>query len=366
VLAIYRALEAREPLALLHAKQATGEIERQRDLVAGAHVASATAFVLFTSGSTGVPRGVALSRAAISAAAEASAARLGWRDDDRWLCCLPLAHAGGLSIVVRCLVARKPVVFLDGDFDVERVAALIAERRATLASFVPAQLAALLDRGVAPGALRAVLLGGAAAAPALVERAITAGWPVLPTYGLTETFGQIATARDIGGELVVLPGVSISTAGVRDEVAPLRVRGPMLATSYLDGAPIAPELVTADLGTVDGDIVRIIGRRDDVIITGGENVHPAEVEAVLAATPGVRGACVFGVPDARWGSVVAAVIATDARFDSREALGRWHTVLAAHARPRRLATIDALPLLATGKPDRRAIATLPTIAIDYR
>jgi len=193
----------------------------------------------------------------------------------------------------------------------------------------------------------------------LVARAVAAGWPVLPTYGLTETFGQVATAREIGGAPVVMPDVQLTC----DET--IRIRGPMLATAYLDGAPIAPELVTADLGTLAGDVLHVTGRRDDVIISGGENVHPAEVEAVLAATPGVRTACVFGVPDTRWGHIVGAAIATDAAFDAVAAFARWHASLAVHARPRRLASLAELPRLATGKLDRRTIAALPTLAIDY-
>jgi o-succinylbenzoate---CoA ligase len=360
VLAIYRALETAQPLALLHPRLTGDELDRQRAAVRAAELARDRAFVLFTSGSTGRARGVVLSRDAILAAAHASAARLGWRDDDRWLLCLPLAHAGGLSIVVRCLVARVPIVLLEGDFEPARVHALVRDHRATLASLVPAQLSALVTGGThAPEHLRAVLLGGAAAAPALVASAVGAHWPVLPTYGLTETFGQIATATSPGGPPIVLPGVTIIAGET------LRVRGPMLATAYLDGTAIAPELVTADLGTIDGEVLHVLGRRDDVIVTGGEKVHPLEIEAVLAATPGVRAACVFGLPDPRWGHVVAAALATDAGFSNAAALASWHATLPAHARPRRLAIVPSLPLLASGKLDRRTIAALSTVAVVY-
>jgi o-succinylbenzoate---CoA ligase len=356
ILAVHAALEARRPLGLVHAKLAPAEQARQ--LAAMTAVPDDTAFVLFTSGSTGAARGVVLSRAAITAAADASAARLGWRDDDRWLSCLPMAHAGGLSIVVRCLAARRPVVLHEGDFDAAAVAALAHGARATLASLVPVQLAALVRHG--HHALRAVVVGGAAAAPSLVADAVARGWPILPSYGLTETFGQIATAREPGGPPVALPGVEIRARET------LCIRGPMLATCYLDGTPIAPELVTADLGTVDADgTVRILGRRDDVIVTGGEKVHPLEIEAVLAETPGVRAACAFAVPDARWGHVVGAAIATDGGFDQVAALARWRAALPVHARPRRLVALAQLPLLASGKLDRRAIASLPTLSVEY-
>jgi O-succinylbenzoic acid--CoA ligase len=359
ILAIYSALEAQRPLALIHAKQSADVRGEQQRAFAAAQVPADTAFVLFTSGTTGTSRGVVLSRSAIVAAAAASEARFGWRDDDRWLLALPMAHAGGLSIVVRCLIARKPIVLHDGDFDPASVADLIALARPTLASLVPAQLTELFTTPA--GDLRAVILGGAAAMPALVDAAVAAGWPVHPSYGLTETFGQIATATRAGGPLVVLPGVEISV------VDTLTIRAPQLATSYLGGPAIAPELVTSDLGELDGDgTLRVLGRRDDMINTGGEKVHPLDVERVLTATPGVRAACAFGVADERFGRVVAAVIVGDEHFDRASALEYWREALPSFARPRWLARVDNLPLLPSGKLDRRAIAALPVEVVAYR
>jgi len=354
--AIRAAFAERRVLALVHAKATPAEQARQRALLAVAHFEADDAVVLFTSGSTGPSRGVVLSRAALIANAEASAAHLGWRDDDRWLACLPLAHAGGLSIAIRCLVANRPIVLGE----------LADIARATIASLVPAQLAQLLDDPSwrPPPQLRAVLLGGAAAPPALVEAALARGVPVLPTYGLTETFGQVATARVPGGRPVPLPGVEI-VGGTPSAPAPIRIRGPMLATRYLDGTPIAPELVTADIGFVaDGELF-VLGRADDVIISGGENVHPAQIEAVLAATPGVRAAAAFGIADARWGQVVGAALAVAPTFDRATALARWHAQLPPHARPRRLALLDDLPKLPSGKLDRRAVSAVATAPVDY-
>jgi acyl-CoA synthetase (AMP-forming)/AMP-acid ligase II len=230
ILRIYGALEAERPVALLHAKLPFAEQARQRTAVETAALPAGTAFVLFTSGSTGPARGVVLSRNAIIAAALASEARLGWRPDDAWLLALSLAHAGGLAIVVRGLIARKPIVLVQRDSDL----ALMLPR-ATLASFVPAQLAALVDAPPPPG-LRAVLLGGAAASPTLLDKA--RAWPVLTSYGLTETFGQIATAREPGGPLTLLPGVEVTCGDT------IEIRAPQLATQYLDGAPIAPVAAT--------------------------------------------------------------------------------------------------------------------------
>jgi O-succinylbenzoic acid--CoA ligase len=369
VLAIHAALAAHRPIALLHHRLAAGEAERQRALIVHAELSAGAAAVLFTSGSTGAARGVVLSRAALLAAANASAHHLGWRDDDRWLLALSLAHAGGLSIVIRCLAARRPVVLCDHDFDRDLVARQLA--RCTLASLVPTQLAALLDDPAwrPPAGLRAVLLGGAAAPPALLERAADRGVPFLTTYGMTETLGQLATAPiDRAGDprapLVPLDGVVLE-AGTALAPAPIVVRAPMLATRYLDGAPIAPAFTTADLGHLAGGALHVAGRSDDVIITGGENVHPSAIEAVLVATPGVRTACVFGARDERWGQVVAAAIAITPSFEARGAFARWHAALPPHARPRRLAICLALPLLPSGKVDRRAAATLPSTALDY-
>lgn len=357
IVAVFRALEGATPLAVLQPRLATDELERQRTALRAARIPADIAFVLFTSGSTGHSRGVMLSRQAIVEAAAASAARLKWREDDRWLLCLPMAHAGGLSIVVRCLIARKPIVLHDAPFEAARVHALASAHRATLVSLVPAQLHELI--AFSPGSFRVALLGGSAAPAPLLEAARASGWPVRSTYGMTETFGQVATAAEPGELPRVLRGVTI-TAGET-----LRIAGPMLASGYLDGTPIAPELVTSDVGSVEGDFVCVLGRKDDIIVTGGEKVHPSTVESVLAATPGVREACVFGVADPRWGHVVGAALVVDAAFSREGALSGWHALLPPQARPRRLALVSALPKLPSGKIDRRTISSLPTTSVNY-
>ena len=355
--AIHAALDKRRPIALLHHRSPADEQARQRAMVENAPLDEGEV-VLFTSGSTGAARGVVLSRDALIAATEANATHLGWRDDDRWLLALSMAHAGGLAVVVRCLAAGRACV-LAGDVLADALA------DCTLASLVPTQLAQLLDDPVwAPAPrLRAILLGGAAASPALLATAAARGVPFLTTYGMTESFGQVATAPlDLAGHpeapLVPLANVVIE-AGTPDRAAPIRVRTPSLATRYLDGAPIAPVFTTSDLGYLDGRVLHIVGRVDDVIITGGENVHPGFVEAVLTATPGVRAACAFGVADERWGQRVVAALAVDPSFELATAVVRWQAALPPYAQPREIATVSALPLSPNGKLDRRAAAEIP-------
>jgi O-succinylbenzoic acid--CoA ligase len=256
------------------------------------------------------------------------------------------------------------------------VARTLEEQRCTIASLVPSQLTALLEDPAwrPPSHLRAVLLGGAPASPALLEAAAARAVPFMVTYGMTEALGQVATADasragDPTARPRALPGVEIE-GGTADSPARLRVRAAMLATCYVGAVgareAIAPELVTGDLGHVDPDgTIRVVGRADDVIISGGAKVHPSTIEAVVAAGPGVRAACAFGVTDSRWGNVVGLAIATDPSFDAAASFARWHASLPPHARPRELAIADALPLLPTGKPDRRAAANLPRTAVTY-
>ena len=361
------ALATQRPIALLHAKLAPAELARQRALVMAAALPEDTAAILFTSGSTGTARGVVISRRAVDAACTASAANLGWREGDRWLLALSTAHAGGLAVVARCTAADVPIELLERDAD---LAAALA--RCTLASLVPAQLVQLLADPAwrSPPALRAVLLGGAAAPPALLVEAAARGVPVLATYGLTETFGQVATAPlDRAGDphapLVVLLGV-VLVAGTREMPERILVAGDTLATCYLDGTPIAPTFVTSDLGFVEAGAVHVVGRVDAVIISGGENVHPLQIEGVLAETPGVRAACAFGVADARWGQIVGAAIVVARPFDLDAAAAHWHAHLPPHARPRQLAIVESLPRLPGGKIDRRAAAVLPGRPVQYR
>lgn len=326
-----------------------------------------TLAVLYTSGTTGRARGAVLSRRAFLGAARASASRLGWRDDDRWLLAMPLAHVGGLSVLVRCLAARRAVVLgAPGAFEPEATLASLARRRVTLLSLVPTQLARLVALGARPPAsVRAVLLGGAACPASVLERAVSLGWPLHTTYGLTEMCSQVTTSphpvrSSADGAGTPLDGVELR---VRD--GRILVRSPFAMDGWLD--PSAPSPFdaegfydTGDLGELDAEgRLHVHVRRDDLVVTGGENVYPVEVEDALLALDGVEAACVVGVPDELWGQrVAAALVCAPHALDDDALLVALRARLAAFKIPRALVRVAALPTNAVGKLDRRAVRAL--------
>jgi O-succinylbenzoic acid--CoA ligase len=389
---LYAAFATGTPLVLLHQRAAAAERARIVELTSAVAPPapveggpelplplvseSATLVVLPTSGSTGEPRLVKLSRRALAASAHASARHLGWEAADRWLLCLPLAHTGGLSVVTRCLLARRPVVLFEPGPDglLARVPDLQqALARATLVSLVPSILAALLDAGFVPApALRAVLLGGAGCAPELARRAHAAGVPLLTSYGLTETSSQVVTRRYAERyeplpvrDGVVSSGHPLPGVTLRLESGIISVHSGSLLSGYVgQSGPSLDErgfFVTSDRGELGGDgELYVRGRSDDVIVTGGENVDPLEVEAALLALPGVLAACVFGTPSEKFGEVVTALLVTDdpKRFGRARVAELLEGRLARHKLPRRVLLTDALPLGQSGKVDRRACRAL--------
>jgi O-succinylbenzoic acid--CoA ligase len=368
ILTLYALLEARVPALLLHARLTAPE--RAALLAAAERAGPVTdadaAAILYTSGTTGAPRAAVLTRSALVASAAASATNLGWHDDDCWLLCMPVAHVGGLSILTRCLVARRTVA-LAPHFDARAFPDWVTAQRITLASLVPTMLVRVLDarpEWQCPPTLRAVLLGGAPASPALLARATARGWPLIPCYGLTETCAQITATRydtrfSPGGQGVgaPLPGVELRIVGGH-----VHVRGPTLMAGYWNEPALAPGawFDTGDLGELDGaGNLHVHARRADLVVTGGENVYPAEVERVLEAAPGISAAAVFGVPDDVWGQIVAAaLVATDAA-PADEALADYVAArLAPHKRPRRICYVPRLPQTPGNKLDRRALPAL--------
>jgi O-succinylbenzoic acid--CoA ligase len=366
VVTLLALLELRVPALLLHPRLTPAE--RDAILADAARRGSAVhpdaAAIIHTSGTTGTPRGAVLTRAALVASARASAANLGWEAEDCWLACMPLARVGGLSILTRCLAARRKVAL--AEFDVDGFPALVEAEGVTLASLVPTMLARVLDahpQWTPPPRLRAVLVGGAAAPVRLLERAAARRVPVVVTYGLTETCSQVAATpyADRFAAAACGAGRPLQGAELRVVDGRIEVRGPMRMAGYWDGAPLvaAEWFDTGDLGAIDArGFLHVNARRGDLIVTGGENVYPAEVERELERCPGIVQALVFGLPDDTWGQTVAAALVVDpAHGPSDGELAAWFGArLAPHKRPRRVCRVERLPQTAAGKPDRAALA----------
>lgn len=332
------------------------------------------ALVVATSGSTGEPRHVMLTAAALRASAAATGTRLRRPDaadgPAHWLLALPAHHVAGLQVLVRSVLAgTTPTVLPDGPFRAEAfvaaTAAMPAEGRRT--SLVPTQLARVLDDPAATDALLtfdAVLVGGAATAPALLDRARAAGARVVTTYGMSETCGGC-----------VYDGVPLDGVSVRlDDDRRVLLAGDVLAAGYLGRPDLDAQafevrdgrrwLRTSDVGRLAGSVLAVLGRADDVIVTGGAKVAPAAVEAVLADL-GLADAHVVGVPDDEWGEAVVAVVAAPVGTPAvplDELRPAVAAVLGTPAAPAHLVVVDTLPVVGPGKVDRRALAALAAAA----
>lgn len=342
-------LSALRPSALV-------EPDGQTRLPGAVPAAPGTALVVVTSGSSGRPQGVVLSHAALRASARAGARRLATGPGDRWLCCLPLSHVAGMQVLVRSALLGTPAV-VHPAFDPHAVA---AERGVSLVSLVPSMLLRLLDAGADLRRFRRILLGGAPAPRSLLRRAAASGATVVTSYGLTETCGGCVYD---GGPL---DGVQVAVA----DDGRVHVAGPVLMSGYrvgaggMDGEPAIRDgwLRTADLGRwlPDGRL-RVLGRVDDVIVTGGENVVAGEVEELLADHPAVAQVAVLGRPDPRWGQrVVAFCVPAAGPPPTLDQLRRHAARRApAHMAPRELVVVDRLPTVGPGKVDRSALRALP-------
>jgi o-succinylbenzoate---CoA ligase len=306
-------------------------------------VAEGTAVVVATSGSTGAPKGVELSAAALLHSARASLARIGARPGERWLCCLPATYIAGLQVLVRSLVSGTDPVLAD-----RADAPAVAASGCAHISLVPTQLRRLLDVDISPLAgFSSVLLGGAAAPAGLLAAARAAGVPVVTTYGMTETCGGC-----------VYDGVPLDGVRVRiGDDERIWLGGPVLFSGYHRGSEGSRDgwFKTGDLGRIDleGRLV-VRGRADDVINTGGALVVPGEVAAALQSCPGVRDVAVLGQPDPEWGERVVAVVApADPADPPTLELLRLHVKerLPRYAAPSRVVMVDAVPMLPSGKHD---------------
>ncbi len=319
-----------------------------------------------SSGTSGMPRTALLSRRAFLASARAHEANLGWRGDDRWLLCMPLAHIGGLSIVTRCLIARSCCVIgsePSGRFEAAQLIDALSTHRVTLLSVVPTMLRRMLEsahpRWAPDRALRAVLVGGAAWPRSQREAACERGVPALATYGCTEACSQMSTQTlEQSGR----PGSGAPLEGMRFRIQQGEIQ--VSSDTLMDGYLEADDPFTTDgwLRTGDGGLfledgqIEVQGRLDDLIISGGENVAPQEVEAFLETLPGVRAACVFPVPSDEWGQEVVAALVVDEAYERAAFFEQSRQALAPHKRPKRVCTVDSLPLNRSGKLNRREVA----------
>jgi O-succinylbenzoic acid--CoA ligase len=327
--------------------------------------------IVYTSGTTGRPKGAMLTYGNHWASAVGSALHLGHQRDDRWLALLPLFHVGGLAMLFRSVIGGVPVI-LHETFDPERTNAAIARERVTLASVVTNMLRRMIDaHGDAPypPTLRRVLLGGGPAPDQLVAESLRRGVPVAPTYGLTETASQVTTLlpeevlAHLGAAGRPLPVTEVAVrrngrAVLPGEVGEIVVRGPTVTRGYVGLSADQPGswrggwFATGDLGRLDDEgYLFVIDRRHDLIISGGENIYPAEIEAVIAAHPAIAEVAVVGKPDARWGAApVAFVVSRTPDRPAETEIADWiASRLAPYKHPRHIVWIDALPRNAAGK-----------------
>lgn len=339
---------------------------------ARAEVAAGTAVVVTTSGSTGVPKRVVLSRDALTASALATADRIG---EGNWLLALPAGYVAGLQVLVRSIIADREPAWLTGAFTPQAFCAAAltmvstehGERVPTYTSLVPAQLMRLLDAGAEDdtvlAALRSfetILVGGQAMAPLTLERAQEAGVRIVRTYGSTETSGGC-----------VYDGRPLRGVSMRIIDGEVQLAGPTLADGYLDDSTGPAAFFrdaegtrwyrTGDAGIIEDDTLRVRGRIDNVIVSGGINVSLDRVERVVRAVPGLESAVVVGVSDERWGEASVVVVPRGEALRRSESVQLEEARVAvaeqvgAHARPTRLVLVDDLATLPSGKPDRETI-----------
>ena len=339
---------------------------------------SAVHSVIYTSGTSGRPKGAMLTYGNHFWSAAGSAQNLDLRSDDCWLACMPLFHIGGLAILLRSVIYGNTVIVHE-TFDPDAANRAIDDQHVTIFSVVSNMLRRVLEsRGERPypPTLRCVLAGGGPVPQPLLEECRRRGLPVVQTYGLTEAASQVATQpleadqQELGSAGRPLANTELRIEDERGEERPsgepgeIVVRGPTVMAGYLGDPEATAEalrdgwLHTGDIGYIDADRnLHVIDRRDDLIVSGGENVYPAEVEEVLRSHPAVLDAAAFGVPDERWGQrVIAAVVPRPEHKPTEEELAAFcGTRLASYKVPKQLRFVSQLPRSASGKLLRRRL-----------
>jgi O-succinylbenzoic acid--CoA ligase len=321
----------------------------------GEHDMDDVACRLLTSGSAGLPHPVGLTYGNFLWSAVGSSFNIGVQPEDRWLCCLPLSHVSGLGIVMRSVIYGTAAVLHEG-FDVDRVAAALAEDRISVVSLVATMLTRLLEVGADLSGPRAVLIGGGPVPEEALEEAIGRSATVVQTYGLTETCSQVTTLapgearRKLGSA-----GRPLLTTHLRIQDGEILVQGPTVAPGHADADGW---LHTGDLGRIDEEgFLYVEDRIDDMIVSGGENVVPAEVEKVLLRHPEVADAAVVGREDPEWQQAVTAIVVLEdgSAVTPDELRHHCAEALAGFKVPKRVELAAALPRTPSGKLMRRAL-----------
>ncbi len=321
----------------------------------GEHDTDAVCAYVLSSGSTGTPEPIGLTYGNFLWSAMGGAFNIGVDPADRWLCCVPLSHIAGLSIVMRSAIYGTTAVVHDG-FDVERVARSLAEDRISVVSLVTTMLSRLLDADADLSGPRAILVGGGPVPESTLAAALDRGATVVQTYGLTETCSQVTTlAPEDARRKLGSAGRPLLTSHLRIRDGEILVQGPTVAPGRYDESGW---LHTGDLGYIDEEgFLYVRDRIDDMIVTGGENVVPSEVEEVLLAHPAVVEAAVIGREDPEWQQAVTAVVvlAPDAEVTPDELRHHCAATLAGYKVPKRVELAAALPRTPSGKLMRRAL-----------
>jgi o-succinylbenzoate---CoA ligase len=356
-------LSAEERAAVIAAEEPAidlddaGELtQTEADLpLLGEHDMDDIASRVMTSGSTGAPDPVGLTYGNFLWNAVASAFNIGVEPEDRWLCCLPLSHISGLGIVMRSVIYGTTAVIHDG-FDVDRVAVALERDEITVVSLVTTMLTRLLEAGADLSGPRAILIGGGPVPEDPLEEALGRGATVVQTYGLTEACSQVTTLAPADAKRKLgSAGRPLLTTHLRIQDGEILVQGPTVAPGRADADGW---LHTGDLGRIDDEgFLYVDDRMDDLIVTGGENVVPAEVEKVLLRHPEVADAAVVGREDPEWQQAVTAIVVLEEGSEASPDELRRHCAesLAGFKVPKRVELAAALPRTPSGKLMRRAL-----------